>query len=314
MIVGRRLDTGAPLTGRQERDEPDFAATDRWSPFMDAVFVYNISYSNLEAGWSERFVHSFSAWTNKRTNPVLWIAGLIGLIGLLCRLRTAATWAITAATLGAVVAACLPGKPWSHYFQLLTPWAVLSAALTCGWLAMIGRRRAYGLRPAAIYSVILMAAVLFYQVHYYLAVPPDQVAAIRYAGRDVWAMQHGWNVARVTDASDEIFVWGNDPGIYHYSERNSASRYTMVTALLGSGRGVSDRQDILMTELRTRRPRLILITARPFSALDAFVRAEYQAVGLDREPSPTNRIRMHVLCDPDRLIEPIQWSLDAPPR
>lgn len=36
VIVGRRLDTGAPLTGRQERDEPDFAATDRFGfPVID---------------------------------------------------------------------------------------------------------------------------------------------------------------------------------------------------------------------------------------------------------------------------------------
>ncbi|WP_278258001.1 Dyp-type peroxidase domain-containing protein [Nocardioides convexus] len=36
MIVGRRLDTGAPLTGRAERDEPDFGATDRFGfPVID---------------------------------------------------------------------------------------------------------------------------------------------------------------------------------------------------------------------------------------------------------------------------------------
>ena len=36
VVVGRRLDTGAPLTGRRELDEPDFAATDRFGfPVID---------------------------------------------------------------------------------------------------------------------------------------------------------------------------------------------------------------------------------------------------------------------------------------
>ncbi|WP_418060072.1 Dyp-type peroxidase [Pimelobacter simplex] len=36
VVVGRRLDTGAPLTGKQEFDEPDFAATDRFGfPVID---------------------------------------------------------------------------------------------------------------------------------------------------------------------------------------------------------------------------------------------------------------------------------------
>lgn len=36
VVVGRRLDTGAPLTGRRERDEPDFSATDRFGfPVID---------------------------------------------------------------------------------------------------------------------------------------------------------------------------------------------------------------------------------------------------------------------------------------
>ena len=301
-----------------------FAATDRWNEFIDAVFLFNLSYS----GGSESFFARFVSFFQPHGHPFkfdsalpLWIGGI-----------GAAAWLIVDATIrrrsgaipilllvaGSFVAVCLPARFWPHYYYLLIPALTIALSLAVGQLAewcchLVRRSRATSQIASAALLAVFPIALFVTEYQEYLSQPLFGITVSRYNSRDFWGRAQGEKVRRVTEPDDEIFVFGNDAEIYYYSKRRCASRFTMITGLQTGYSGVDRRRETLIAELEERLPRLILVLfdeRHPWDAWRAFLQERYgEPIGWDFHDRTGEPI-MFVLARPDQPVGSIDWNWD----
>lgn len=318
-----------------------FGFTGRWTEFVDAVFLFNLGYSE-GGGFLSKLVGFFAP----KKHPYifdsampLWVAGAFATAWLAVRLvrcRTTFDAAIFALVVASFLATCLPGRFWPHYYQMMIPALVLALARSVSPTNGKGSRREStgigihhdrhvmpeenrGLRISArsfkvplLIMTVVLAGLLWTQYRDYLSQPPFGITVNRYHSRDFWGKAQGQNVARVTSPDDAVFVFGNDASIYYYSGRACASRYTMITGLMDGMRGVESRRRLLIEELRRHPPRLIVVLfdQPPFPEWQAFLHERYgEPVGWDFHDQSREAI-MFVLARKDAPIEPIDWDWD----
>ena len=301
-----------------------FGATDRWSEFIDAVFLFNLSYSGSSESFLLRFVRFFAPVKHPfifDSALPLWIGG-IGATTWLCiyaivrRSRNALAALLLVA--GGYVAVSLPARFWPHYYYMLVPALAIAVSAAVGqlvaWLCNTLVPRPSWLRTASpVLLAVFPIAVLITEYRDYLSQPPFGITITRYNSRDFWGRAQGENVRRVTNPDDEIFVFGNDAEIYYYARRKCASRFTMITGLQSGYAGVDQRRATLLAELEQRPPRLILVLfdeRDPWDEWKAFLRKHYgEPIGWDFHDR-TRKPIMFVLARKDRPVEPINWDWD----
>ncbi len=293
-----------------------FAFTGRWEPFVDAVFLYNLGYSGAEQATLARLFEFFDpVFQVFNSAQPLWNVAIIAALGtvlLSWKRLTGAYGAVMAYLVGSFVAVCLPGRFWPHYYYLLLPPAVLVCA---SLLARLTEGEASSRRARVVRwgSVVWVAILLTCEsVHYGLLAPADISAPHPvYRYRQAWSRVQGRRVGAVTDSDDTVFMWGEDAGIYYYSGRKCASRYTMIGALLDNASGAADRRRTLLRELSERRPRIVLIAEPEFPELRAFLQTHYLAASpkaLDRHDANPEKTIMIALTDRDRPVGHIDWE------
>jgi len=294
-----------------------FVGTGRGHEFYDAVFAFNRAYSQTDAGYWRRYVDFFRAPVHRYvfsgTWP-LWIAGGVGAVVLPLLLRRRGlgrATALLACLLGSYWAVCLPGQFWPHYYYLMLPPLVLVTAAALAELTKLAPERPSGraaLWTGRIAGGVLVAALLGLQAREYLLVPTLKITDRRYDSRDRWGQAQGRNVAKVTDPDDTVLVYAHDAGVYYYSGRRCATRYTMLRALDEHYPGYEQRRGILLEEVQARRPRVVLLVEQPFPELEAFLRANYYLVGQDYHDRRPDEVIMAALMDKSRPIPQIDWN------
>jgi hypothetical protein len=210
-------------------------------------------------------------------------------------------------TLSAWLQIVLPGLYWQHYYLLPTPGVAIAVAVAMADAiaasrrsrspreddrggAGIGAMRPRSLRRRAVAFVaagglgLAIAATLWLQVRFYLAVAPQELTA-RYKGGRQWIVlrEMGRHLGRVAGLGPEarLYVWGWQSPLYFYSGLDSPTRHFFVDNLL---RDQADRDHPLIgprvaeiiATLRRRPPELILGGYPPFQALRAFLLGQYQ--------------------------------------
>ena len=300
-----------------------FAATERFAEFIDAVFLFNLGYSGASSGFFGRFAgffaperHPFifdSAWP-------LWLASVPATLWLAFasfRRRDPLISLIVIYVISSYIAVCLPGKSWPHYYYLLIPPALLAVAKATADCVR-GLRRRLPLTKYATRGVLGAVCVaipvwlLISEYRSYFSRSLFDITVQRYNSRDFWGRGQGRNVKKVTDPTDEIFVFGNDASIYYYAERRCASRYTMITGLGAGYSGVERRRKILLEELERRLPRVILLLfdEEPFEEWRTFLQRYYtDPVGVDFNDR-TGKPIMFVVARKDDPIDSIDWDWD----
>ena len=301
-----------------------FAGTGRGDEFVDAVFLFNLSYSGGGEGFFARFVEFFtpdrhpfifdSAWP-------IWLGGVAALLWLAVEAvarRNLQALAILLLNAASYLAICLPAQFWPHYYYLLVPNLVIALALGIGglieWLRAPESRLPGGVRRGAVVvvGIIFPLGLLATEYRDYLHQPPFGITVKRYNSRDFWGRAHGENVRRLTNPEDEIFVFGSDTAVYYYSQRRCASRYTMITGLKSGYGGAARRQATLLEELEEHPPRLILVLfdEPPFDGWLAFLNEYYgEAIGGDRHDR-TGHYIMFVYARKDQPVEDFDWDWD----
>ena len=284
-----------------------FVADGRFGAFLDATFIQSLIYSGSGEGWAQRLLAFFLKSDGFRTGvfgtaPALWLAGAFGLAAFPWRRDRIRSALMAGWMLGSYFAICMPGKFWPHYYLLMLPPAVLSAAGLMHRIEPHHRTLSLGT------ALVILFALLATQIPGYLLVEPDRIAWDRYRDRMVWARDQASRVAEITDPDDTIYVWSFDANFYYYSGRRCASRFTMNGALLGEGKSAYAYRQVLLKDLIRNKPRLILI---PFSRqvpcpeLLRFVQ-EHKYVSVGRTK------RMEVLADLERPIVRIDWTWPPP--
>ncbi|MGB2986742.1 MAG: glycosyltransferase family 39 protein [Phycisphaerae bacterium] len=320
-----------------------FGATGRLGEFIDAVFLFNLSYSGSSEGFPVRFLRFFAPERHPfiiDSALPLWIGGGAATVWLLVEAvvrRRRGGLAVLLLILAGYVAVCLPARFWPHYYYLLIPVLVIAVSMTVGRLATWVRKSAQALScgserttaprrervnhhaPSlrlwcASAGILAVFPILLFATEYrdYLNQPPFGITVKRYNSRDFWGRAQGQNVRRVTDHNDEIFVFGNDTEIYYYAQRRCASRYTMITGLQSGFAGSKRRRETLIAELQERLPRLILVLfdERPFDEWKTFLTTYYsEPIGWDYHDRSGKPI-MFVLARKDRPVESINWDWD----
>ncbi|MEK7731672.1 MAG: hypothetical protein AAB363_07425, partial [Planctomycetota bacterium] len=300
-----------------------FAATDRLTEFVEAVFLFNVGYSESGEPFWMRFIRFFAPIRHPfifDSALPLWIGAGIGSIWMIYECvvrRSLGSLAFVLLLLASYVAICLPGRFWPHYYYLLLPASVLAVSIAvkrCAtWLRHDLYLGATGANFARVFVYTLVPiALAVTQVRDYLLQPPFGITVKRYNSRDFWGESQGQNVASATDPNDTIFVFGNDASIYYYSHRRSASRYTMITGLAGGMNGAEKRRRILMAELTANPPRLILVLfdEKPFDEWLRFLERSYgEAVGVDYHDRTGDPI-MLVFARKDQQVRAIDWNWD----
>ncbi|MGB0715353.1 MAG: ArnT family glycosyltransferase [Phycisphaerae bacterium] len=292
-----------------------FAATQRLTLFVDAAFYFNLSYSEADENFISRFLYFFSPERHPfvfRSALPLWIGTIAAAAWLVIRLmqrRDSSIRAALALLVGSYAAVCLPGRAWPHYYYLMIPALIMAVTIAMHQLTLAGKSK--GIRTAALATMLLITtATAWREYHWYLNQPPFGITVARYNSRDFWAKGIGEKVAAVTDSSDRIFVYSNDPGMYYYAGRQPASRFTMVTGLRDGYSGVDDRRKTLLKELSNNPPRMILVqVGEPvFDGWPDFLAQNYgPAIGVDRHDKK-DFVILAVFAHKSKPVEAIDWE------
>ncbi len=300
-----------------------FAATDRAHEFVDAVFMFNLSYSEGAESFAARFARFFapkrhpfifdSAWP-------IWSSAAIASAVLLfkgIRSRCSGIGAVLALVAGSFVAVCLPAQFWPHYYYLLIPPLVIVAgsAVTAisEWCGDSKKSLPFATRLSRIgLYAVLPVWLTFTEYREYLSQPPFGITVKRYNSRDFWGRAYGEKVRQVTNPEDSIFVFGNDTGVYYYAQRRCASRYSMITGLRTGYKGAEQRRKILLQELEKDPPRLIVVLfdEPAFAQWQAFLNEHYgEPIGWDFHDR-TGAPIMFVMARKDQPVQALNWDWD----
>ncbi len=313
-----------------------FSVTGRFNEFVDAVFLFNLSYSDQPAGFFDRFAEFFTP----RQHPfifdsafILWLLGGLSLCWLLVRAaltrerkheRCAA--GLIALCVSSYLATCLPGRFWPHYYYLMIPALVVLVPSAIWAVAETMKTSKIANQYAGFVAFTLLgitvASLGWTEYRDYLNQPPFGITVKRYNSRDFWGRAIGEKIRSVTEPTDSIFVYGNEAEIYYYAQRRCASRYTMITGLGGDDPGAQTRRKRMLDDLQQNRPRVIVVLfdeKKPFPAWQNFLRKHYGvAVGWDchdrysstcASPNPKHVI-MLVFVDKTQPIPIMDWSWD----
>ncbi|MCC7293520.1 MAG: glycosyltransferase family 39 protein [Phycisphaerales bacterium] len=294
-----------------------FSATGRGSLFTDAVFSFNVGYSDTPEAFFMRFLRSFQPLRHPfifESARAIWVCGILATLALTAaalRKRRPFRDAILLLIVAGYLALCLPAQFWPHYYYLMLPPLVLATALVQSELAAALAHRDV---PPWLPRLLLAAAPAwlgYTQQRDYLSRSPLQITERRYNSRDFWAQAMGHKVASVTEPGDTIFVYGPDAGIYYYSGRRCASRFTMTLALRPEYPDAPLRRAWLMEDLQRSRPRLLLVEPEePFDAWMKFVADHYEYVGADFKDQDRESVILYVFQDRQRPVPRIEWSWD----
>ncbi len=299
-----------------------FAGTDRLAAFVEAVFQFNIGYSETGEPFHQRFIRFFNPIRHRfifESALPLWLAGAAAFLWLLVqtiRRKTHDSAAVIALAVAGYFATCLSGRFWPHYYYLLIGPAVLAFCVFADSIAKgLFRLRRVTARIVAISALFLVLPLFlaFWETRHYLFQPLHNITVKRYNFRDFWGRAQGENMAAVTEAHDRVFVYGNEAEIYYYSGRRCASRLTMITGLAAGMPSVEHRRQTLIEELTANLPRVILVVfdEKPFPEWLRFLETYYgPAVGVDyHDDHPEDNI-MLVFARKNHPIRAIDWNWD----
>jgi len=300
-----------------------FAGTDRLHEFVDAVFLFNLGYSEGSGSFFSRFPGFFTPprhpFIFDSAFP-LWIGAVAAFVWLIARARKIGTNPAVSLSLllvASFVAVCLPARFWPHYYYLMIPPLALVVGVATIDLAALMRRRCkprsigfVGMTLAVCLPMPCLLAITEYRA--YLGAPLYDITVRRYNFRDFWGRAQGRNIEKVTDPGDTIFVFGNDASLYYYARRRCASRYTMLTGLGAGSPGVDARRAVLLAELMKNPPRLIVVLfdEEPWAEWRQFLLENYtEPVGWDLHDR-TRKPIMYVFARKDRPIRQLDWDWD----
>jgi len=229
-----------------------FAAKGAWGPFYDCVVGYNLSY----AGGIPLSDYLRNFWTTfSRTIPGLWPIYVLALAGGIWQAGPAAPWVIGWLAFS-FLGACPGGFFRPHYYQQAVPaLAVLAGSAISG---LSHRWRLPRLAPYACAVAVVLFGVLSGSWYYGRA---SDVAKCRrlYADNpfpEATGVAHV--IAERTTDQDSLFVFGSEPEILYYAGRKSATRYIYLYPLFLSSPDAMARQQEVLAEVRSAKPKTIV--------------------------------------------------------
>jgi hypothetical protein len=200
-----------------------FSVTGRFEPFREAMLDSSRAYAgSIRANLVEGFLFVPIVGNAWPLNLLLLVFpwALVAVIAARDRKRRGSWVLLGAFGFGSLVATSMPGQFYAHYYQLLIPPFCLGA----GWL-FCALREAAGVRAGRVVYVFagVMIGALFARALRIYPLPPEQVVAGRYQERYLVTERLGRRLASVLHPHEVLYQWGNESGLYWFSERRPPS-------------------------------------------------------------------------------------------
>jgi 4-amino-4-deoxy-L-arabinose transferase-like glycosyltransferase len=239
-----------------------FAFQGAWGPFIDAVLLHNIAYSqdlSIAAGLRK------TRYLLGRQAPslgVLWALALCAVLipqlaGRRVRLLLAG-WAL-ASLVGVSIG--LHFRP--HYFiQLLPALAALCGVAAGGAARWLLARPGPGPAWAGLAALVLLVLAPPVAANWgtLRAGSPEAISRKIYGLNPFPESLEIANYIRSTsDADDSVYVVGSEPQILFYAERRSATRYIIFYPLTARFPDAAERQREVMREVAEAEPRYVVM-------------------------------------------------------
>ncbi len=230
-----------------------FAATGRYTAFVDTVIGFNQTYSgslwtNLQDGLrADRLTPEYMLQFWPLLVPIAALTlGRSGPLGL----RTLILF--LAFVLATIVSIALPGRFFAHYYQLWLP--ILCVLAACGIAVLrnaVGRPRLFPAFAAVIASLLGLLQVQNF------ARPPEEWARVKFGPQLLLSSRAAEIINQLLTADEQFFQWGHQPELYYYTGRRPVGG-EFRSRLLLHGPRQEERTARLLRELQTHRPELIV--------------------------------------------------------
>lgn len=197
--------------------------TGRFQIFYDTMITHGSAYSGSILSNIAKTVSTsrlIDCWHRFKVVSPLMILASIGILFGLTRKRRRPWVLLVMYAIGAYISIALPGKFYSHYYQLGIPPLVVAG----GWATAILSQKATKLRASIPH--IAAGAVLLYMVSnelpYYRSKPEVQLKGT-YAELYLATQKLGRKLASMLEPEETIFQWGAETGLYFYSQKRPPS-------------------------------------------------------------------------------------------
>jgi len=235
-----------------------------WTITYPGVYASRVP---LSEAWNS-FTMNFTPILNASFG--LWIAAALGALSLIFYPGKSRSRIFTVIFLLFSILTVLPGFYFrSHYFVPLLPAVGLVTALL---FDMINQRikKHFSLVVFATGFVFLMIAgsTVATNKEFFFARDPSDLCRTIYAGNPFTESQP---IARYlkenTNPKDKIFIFGSEPQIYFYAQRQSASGYIYMYDLAFNQKYVKEMQQEMFRDVEAAKPEFILFVSCPYSWL-----------------------------------------------
>ncbi|MGH7454279.1 MAG: hypothetical protein ACRENG_23190, partial [bacterium] len=169
---------------------------------------------------------------------------------------------------GSVLAVCIGGKFFGHYYiQLLPPLTILAAVSLTAWWQASGSVKYVKWQRAIVLAGIFMPPIIYLATNW-------REEQKRMQGENLYFQNLATEVQKLSVEGEKIFVWGRMPELYYFSQRLPASRFITSNFVVGMNTyNYNDRAvqydhvmgsrllDWLLNDLAANRPNLIIDTS-----------------------------------------------------
>jgi hypothetical protein len=236
-----------------------------WEKFWFWTFTYARAYtSQLQIDEIPTFFLTSFLPLFRATSP-LWIVAAVGLAGILLRkeLRSTRMFAISFFLAGLI--SITPGfffRP--HYFVLLLPGISLLFGLGLECLRLLFSRLEWKptrtIFPVAI-AMIALVSPLASHADVFFRMTPFEVTRTTYGGHPFPEMKViSVYLKEWTSPEDRIAIVGNEPEVFFYTKRRSATGYMYIYSLVEPQPHAMTMMNEFIREVESSQPRVLLYT------------------------------------------------------
>jgi hypothetical protein len=244
-----------------------FVWQDRAGALYDSLVRYATFYAGSQGGLTEGAppgigLNILTGFSDKLILPcmifLIPLMGLtvLGIVGGWLDGQRSPALTLAGCLFGTVFAVSIPGTYFPHYYQLYLPILAVGAGWGIVTVANSMRQRALALGIGLATLLLLLGHVVPD-----LRLDGKTWSRLKYPGLEglfIEVERCGRAVNRMLAANECLYVWGNDPGVYYYSDRRPASGIFWADRLLwGPLKGQATQK--VLVDLNQNQPPLILI-------------------------------------------------------
>ena len=245
-----------------------FAAFSDFAAFFDTVFLYNTRYSGGIFANLLKFFLTPSLLFHLALKEVLvlvtfsfaWVCFSRKCYGPLSRPL------LVFFLVAIIVEIASPGKYYFHYYQLLLPMICILPALFISDLAGFVERRGGSSSVKTVVVAVIVAstiAVLSYYQWGYIARGPEGNSIKKYETEYLEVREVAEYIKSITEPCERVYSWGEETGIYYYSQRSAPSGIFFIYALFfESPEEREAKLSRLYRDLSEREPSIFVLEGR----------------------------------------------------